>query len=115
MPPPSTFNLNEDRYHLAIANYTFDTAAVQVGALITALSNLTVTGGVNTITVTGTAYDMLTKDGRHYLATLNYATGSRAITTGAFVLPELLSHNPVIEGVIGVMARGATSITVTYT
>lgn len=111
----ANLNFNDDRYHMIIANYPFNTAAVPFGAFKTACDYLTIVGGVNTITLSGTTYTMTTKDARTYVAALNASTGSRAITAGAFVLAELLSHNPVIEAVLGLMALGVSSITVTYT
>lgn len=112
---PAPLNINDPRFNLNIPNYPFTTAAVPFGMLFTALVNLTVVSGVNQITLSGTAYQMTTKNGRTYAATLNAATDTRAVTSGPFVLSEFLSHNPVIEAVLGLMALGVSSITVTYT
>lgn len=112
---PAPLNINDPRFNLSIPNYPFTTAAVPFGTLFTALANLTIVGGVNTITLSGTTYTMTTKDARTYVATLNPVTDTRSVTSGAFVLAEFLSQNPVIEAVLRLMALGVSSITVTYT
>lgn len=117
--PATTFHFNDPRFAMVATVPNGNSLQAILGhpfkALLEAVADLTITGGVNTITVTGTSYLMTTTNGRTYAAVLNVAADSRALTTSAFTLAELLSHNPVVEGVIKVLASGADTISVTFT
>ncbi len=112
---PSPFTFNDPRFHGTISGTDFvSLVSHPFNLFFTALSDLTIKGGVNTIALSGTSYVMTCKDTRTYNATLNAVTGTRQISTSPFVLAELLSHNPLIEGVLALMAVGVYSISVTF-
>lgn len=59
-------------------------------------------------------YALTLGDARFYYANVNPLDGTRAILSSPFTLPELLSHNPVIELLFGLLDMTITNISVVW-
>lgn len=116
----ATIEFDDPAFHVQILSADpIPIASHEFRTFVDAITAVQIDGGVATITCVVadiiTTYLLTANDARTYGALLDLEDRTRAITSEPFTLRELLSQNPIIETIFGLLDLTATSITVTFT